>query len=91
MPKLQPALIQWKAEWPAAFKRDPDKSDFAFPVQRDISKHWARPRTDEALRAICKKARTGRREHTQLLAERADTGMLGRGASQGDPIHLRPL
>ena len=52
--RLQPALIQWKAEWPAAFKRDPDKSDFVFPAQRDISKHWARPRTDEARRAICK-------------------------------------
>ena len=53
--KLQTALIQWKAEWPAAFKRDPDKSDFVFPAQRDISKHWARPRTDEVLRAVRKK------------------------------------
>ena len=54
-PKLSPILIQWRAEWPAVFKRDPEKSDFVFPAHRDISKHLARPRVDEALRAACRK------------------------------------
>ena len=33
--------------------RDFEKSDSVFPAPGDISKHWARPRVDEALRAAC--------------------------------------
>ena len=53
-PKLQPILAEWKSVWPTMFKRDFEKSDFVFPAPTDITKHWARPRVDEGLRAACK-------------------------------------
>ena len=53
-PKLQPILAEWKSLWPSVFKRDFDRSDFVVPAPSDISKHWARPRVDEGLRAACK-------------------------------------
>ena len=35
--------------------RDYEKTDWVFPATRDITKHLARPRVDEALRASCRK------------------------------------
>ncbi len=52
--KLRPILAEWNSVWPTLFKRDFEKSDFVFPAPTDITKHWARPRVDEGLRAACK-------------------------------------
>ena len=52
--KLQPILNEWKAAWPSIFKRGFERTDFVFPSPRDLTKHWARPRVDEGLRAACK-------------------------------------
>ncbi len=53
-PKLQPILAEWKSLWPSFFKRAFERSDFVFPAPSDITKHWARPRVDEGLRAACR-------------------------------------
>ena len=55
-PKLQLILVEWKSVWPSIFKRDFGRADFVFPSPTDVSKHWARPRVDEGLRAACKVA-----------------------------------
>jgi len=54
-PRLWQELEDWKALWPAAFKRDPDRSELVFPGQKDQSKHLTRQCVDHALRAACKK------------------------------------
>ena len=54
-PKLNLALQDWKNHWPALCGRDYEKTDWVFPATKDITKHLARPRVDEALRASCRK------------------------------------
>ena len=54
-PKLNLALQDWKNQWPALCGRDYEKTDWVFPATKDITKHLARPRVDEALRASCRK------------------------------------
>ena len=54
-PKLSLALQDWKGQWPKLCGRHYEKTDWVFPAFKDSTKHLARPRVDEALRASCRK------------------------------------
>ena len=52
---LAQALQQWKTQWPTTYEGEYEKTDWVFPAFKDSTKHLARPRVDEALRASCRK------------------------------------
>ncbi len=54
-PPLVKELKAWRTAWETRFKREPCKSDYLFPGQKDMTKHMTRQNVDHALRNACNK------------------------------------
>jgi integrase/recombinase XerD len=57
--KLQLVLEKWREAWPQHFGRKPEKSDYLFPKEKNVTEHLLRQRVDDALRQACARAGLG--------------------------------